>query len=100
MIHQLVVQGRDEDEACYFGISIDFEKWTDRQSEYEISDIVGDFSERKLKAKQNTGLLRNAENPKTSHSNMAILYGALEVLVTSVFLKHHFQFLLLKSISG
>ena len=35
-IHQIVVQGRDEDEARDFANSIDFEKWTYVEGEYVI----------------------------------------------------------------
>jgi hypothetical protein len=62
-IHQIVVQGRDEDEARDFANSIDFEKWTYVEGEYVIVDIAKDFFERKLKVEQDTELLPTTDGP-------------------------------------
>jgi hypothetical protein len=62
-IHQIVVQGRDEDEARDFANSVDFEKWTYVEGEYEIVDIAKDFFERKLKVEQDAELLPTTDGP-------------------------------------
>ena len=62
-IHQIVVQGRDEDEARDFANSVDFEKWTYVEGEYEIVDIAKDFFERKLKVEQDTEVTPRNEGP-------------------------------------
>ena len=62
-IHQIVVQGRDEDEARDFANAIDFEKWSYVEGEYEIVDIDKDFFERKLKVEQETELLPTTDGP-------------------------------------
>ena len=62
-IHQIVVQGRDEDEARDFANSVDFEKWTYVEGEYEIVDIAKDFFERKLKVEQDTEVTPSNEGP-------------------------------------
>jgi hypothetical protein len=62
-IHQIVVQGRDEDEARDFANAIDFEKWSYVEGEYEILDIDKDFFERKLKVEQDTELLPTTDGP-------------------------------------
>jgi hypothetical protein len=62
-IHQIVVQGRDEDEARDFANSIHFEKWTYVEGEYEIVDIAKDFFERKLKVEQDTEPLATTDGP-------------------------------------
>jgi len=56
-IHQIVVQGKDEDEARDFANCIDFEKWTYVEGEYVVVDVAKDFFERKLKVEQDTELL-------------------------------------------
>ena len=62
-IHQIVVQGRDEDEARDFANSVDFEKWTYVEGEYEIVDIAKDFFERKLKVEQDIEPLPTINGP-------------------------------------
>jgi len=62
-IHQIVVQGRDEDDARNFANSIDFEKWSYVEGEYEIVDIAKDFFERKLAVEQDTELLPTTDGP-------------------------------------
>ena len=62
-IHQIVVQGRDEDEARDFANAIDFEKWSYVEGQYEIVDIDKDFFERKLKVEQDTEFLPTTDGP-------------------------------------
>ena len=62
-IHQIVVQGRDEDEARDFANCVDFEKWTYVEGEYVIVDVAKDFFERKLKVEQDTELSPTTDGP-------------------------------------
>ena len=74
-IHQIVVQGRDEDEARDFANCIDFEKWSYVEGEYVIVDIDKDFFERKLKVEQDTELL-----PTTDGPYLKIVKGQISVM--------------------
>ena len=74
-IHQIVVQGRDEDEARDFANSIDFEKWTYVEGEYVIVDIAKDFFERKLKVEQDTELLPSTDGPYLKIVKVEITWG-------------------------
>ena len=78
-IHQIVVQGRDEDEARDFANSVDFEKWTYVEGEYEIVDIAKDFFERKLKVEQDTEVTPSNEGP-----NLKIVKGQVLVMENNI----------------
>ena len=62
-IYQIIVQGRNEDEARDFANAVDFEKWSYVEGEYEIVDIDKDFFERKLKVEQDAELLPTTDGP-------------------------------------
>ena len=62
-IHQIVVQGRDEDEARDFANAIDFDKWSPVSSEYVTVDVSKDFFERKLRVEQDTEVTPSNEGP-------------------------------------
>ena len=51
-IYQIVVEATSPEEAKYFAIDIDLEKWQHIETDYEIVDVSKDFFLKKVKDEQ------------------------------------------------
>lgn len=50
-LYQIVVEATSPEEAKYFAIDIDLEKWQHIETDYEIVDVSKDFFLKKVKDK-------------------------------------------------
>jgi len=48
-LYQIVVEATSPEEAKYYAIDIDFEKWQHIETDYEIVDVSKDFFLKKMK---------------------------------------------------